>query len=167
MLIALGASAINMGTRFVATVEAAVHQNVKNQIVANTERDTALVFRKFRNTARVARNAVSDQVLEIERREGTAFADIAALASGARGREAVLQNGRMDDGLWWTGQSQALITEVLTCGQVVESIVAEAEDLLTRRLNSLVVDLGRRNGTTLHRRAGVRPSAAEEASHAV
>lgn len=165
--LALGASAINMGTRFVATAEAIVHQNVKDQIVANTERDTALVFRKFRNTARVARNAVSDQILEIERREGTTFADIAALASGARGREAVLQNGRMDDGLWWTGQSQALITEVLTCRQVVESIVAEAEDLLTRRLNSLVVDLGRRNGTTPHRGAVVKPSAAEEPSHAV
>jgi NADH:quinone reductase (non-electrogenic) len=136
--LALGASAINMGTRFVATTEAAVHPNVKDQIVANTERDTTLVFRKFRNTARVARNAVSEQIVEIEHQEDTTFEDIADLASGARGRESVLREGRMDDGMWWTGQSQALVREVLSCRQVVDSIVAEAEDLLTSRLRSLV-----------------------------
>jgi NADH:quinone reductase (non-electrogenic) len=144
--LALGASAINMGTRFVATVEADVHQNVKDQIVSNTELDTALVFRKFRNTARVARNAVSAEIREIEQQDGTAFADIAELASGARGREEVLANGRMDEGLWWTGQSQALVNEVLTCREVIERIVAEAEDLISRRLKSVVVGSGHRHG---------------------
>ena len=136
--LALGADAINMGTRFVATTEAGVHQNVKDQIVLNTERDTRLVFRKFRNTARVARNAVSEQIREIEDRPGTTFEDIASLASGARGRLSVLAEGNMDDGMWWAGQSQALVTEVLSCADVVQSIVAEAEDLLGRRLPDLL-----------------------------
>ena len=137
--LALGADAINMGTRFVATHEAPVHENVKQQIVANTERDTSLIFRKFRNTARVAKNAVSDQILEIERQPGTTFEDIAALASGARGRERVLADGVMGDGLWWAGQSQGLITEVLSCRQVVESIVAEAEDIIFSRMARALV----------------------------
>lgn len=132
--LALGADAINMGTRFVATIEAPVHQNVKDQIVANTERDTNLVFRKFRNTARVAKNAVSDRIREIEAEEGTTFDNIAELAAGARGRQRVLTEGHMDDGLWWAGQSQGLITEVLTCRQVVDSVVAEAAEIIRTRL---------------------------------
>ncbi|ABL81366.1 MULTISPECIES: nitronate monooxygenase family protein [unclassified Nocardioides] len=132
--LALGASAINMGTRFVATVEAQVHDNVKQQIVRNTERDTNLVFRKFRNTARVAKNAYSDEIREIEARPGSTFEDIAHLASGARGRESVLGKGLMDDGLWWTGQAQGLITEVLTCQQVVDDVVGEARELIGSRL---------------------------------
>lgn len=136
--LALGASAINMGTRFVATDEAAVHQNVKDQIVANTERDTNVIFRKFRNSARVAKNAVSDQIIEIENRDGTTFADVAELASGARGRQRVLAEGDMDDGLWWSGQSQALVTEVMSCQAVVDSIVAEAEEILNSRLNTMM-----------------------------
>lgn len=135
--LALGASAINMGTRFVATTEANVHANVKQQIVDNTERDTTLIFRKFRNTARVARNAVSEEIRAIEDKEGTTFEDIAHLASGVRGRENVLAQGRMDDGLWWSGQSQGLITEVLSCQQVVDQIMGEAEEIIASRLPGL------------------------------
>ncbi|OZF07775.1 nitronate monooxygenase [Rhodococcus sp. 15-1154-1] len=137
--LALGADAINMGTRFVATAEAPVHPNVKDRIVANTERDTNLIFRKFRNTARVAKNAVSDEILEIESREGTTFENIAALASGARGRQNVLIEGRMDDGLWWVGQSQALVTDIPTCADVVRRIIDDAEELIDRRLAGLVL----------------------------
>lgn len=136
--LALGAQAINMGTRFVATTEAGVHQNVKDQIVSNTERDTMLVFRPFRNTARVAKNAISQQIVDIEARPGATFGDVAHLASGVRGRTNVLGQGRMDDGMWWTGQSQALIDEVMTSKEVVESIVAEAEEILSQRLASIV-----------------------------
>lgn len=132
--LALGADAINMGTRFLATIEAPVHQNVKDQIVANTERDTNLIFRKFRNTARVAKNAVSDRIREIEAEDGTTFDNIAELAAGARGRQRVLTEGHMDDGLWWAGQSQGLITEVLTCRQVVDSVVAEAAEIIRTRM---------------------------------
>lgn len=144
--LALGADAINMGTRFVATTEAGVHANVKDQIVANTERDTRLVFRKFRNTARVARNAISEEIREIERRPGTTFDDIAALASGARGRQSVLAEGLMDDGMWWAGQSQGLVTEVRSCADVVESIVTEAKTILGHTLPDLLAPSSARRG---------------------
>lgn len=132
--LALGASGINMGTRFVATHEAPIHENVKQQIVANTERDTVLIFRMFKNTARVARNSISEEILEISSRPGATFADIADLASGVRGREQVLTNGDMEGGLWWAGQSQGLIHEVLSCREVIESIVDEAEQVIGDRL---------------------------------
>lgn len=132
--LALGADAINMGTRFVATTEAPVHENVKRQIVANDERATTLVFREFRNTARVARNAVSEEIVEISRRPGAAFEDVAHLASGERGRREVLGGGDMDGGLWWAGQSQGLIDEVLSCREVVEGIVTTAEQIIDKRL---------------------------------
>lgn len=141
--LALGAHAINMGTRFVATVESCVHDNVKRQIVANTERDTNLVFRKFRNTARVAKNAISDRIREIEQEPDSSFEDIAELASGARGREAVLAQGRMDDGMWWAGQSQALINGVLTCERVVDDIIGEAEELIGHRMPALATRTAR------------------------
>ncbi len=132
--LALGADAVNMGTRFVATKEAAVHENVKRQIVANDERSTNVVFRKFRNTARVAKNAVSDAVIDIEARPDSTFDDIAELVSGKRGRTRVLAEGNMDDGLWWAGQSQGLIHDVPSCRELIERIVAEACDLITNRL---------------------------------
>ncbi|MBZ5736130.1 nitronate monooxygenase [Nocardioides sp. TRM66260-LWL] len=136
--LALGADAVNMGTRFVASAEAPVHENVKQQIVANDERDTVLVFRRFRNTARVVRNAVSERILEITAREDATFDDIADLASGVRGRANVLAEGRMEDGLWWAGQTQGLIDEVLECRAIVEGIVAEAEEIIAERLAGLV-----------------------------
>ncbi|WP_457967006.1 nitronate monooxygenase [Arthrobacter sp. D1-29] len=136
--LSLGASGINMGTRFVATHEAPVHENVKKQIVANNERDTVLVFRMFKNTARVARNSISEEILEISSKPGATFEDIAHLASGVRGRDRVLGGGEMEDGLWWGGQSQGLIDEVLSAREVVDSIVAEAEDVITRLLANQV-----------------------------
>jgi NAD(P)H-dependent flavin oxidoreductase YrpB (nitropropane dioxygenase family) len=136
--LALGASAVNMGTRFVATAEASVHENVKRQIVANDERSTQVVFREFRNTARVARNAVSERIAEIGRRPDATFADVAELASGKRGRERVLRHGEMDDGMWWAGQSQGLIDSVGTCAEVVTAIMAEAEEIAAHTLPGLV-----------------------------
>ncbi|WP_040841019.1 NAD(P)H-dependent flavin oxidoreductase [Nocardia brevicatena] len=132
--LALGADAINMGTRFVATTEAPVHENVKRQIVANDERATTLVFREFRNTARVARNAVSEEIVEISRRPGAVFEDVAHLASGERGRREVLGGGDRDGGLWWAGQAQGLIDEVLSCREVVDGIVTTAEQIIDKRL---------------------------------
>lgn len=136
--LALGASAVNMGTRFMATTEAMIHENVKQQIVTNTERDTIIVFREFHNSARVARNSISEQIAEISRRPGATFDDIAQLASGGRGREAVLERGDMEGGMWWASQAQGLIHDVDTCANVVSAIVAEAEELMTRRLPALV-----------------------------
>jgi len=136
--LALGASAINMGTRFVATQEAPVHVNVKNQIVANDERATRLVFRKFRNTARVARNAISEEISGIEAQAGTTFADIAHLASGERGRREVLGAGEMDNGMWWAGQSQGLIHDVPTCAELIASIMDEAKAIVASRLPAVL-----------------------------
>lgn len=132
--LALGASAINMGTRFIATLEAPVHENVKNQIVANNERDTLIVFREFHNSARVARNSVSEEILRISQEEGKSFEDIAHLASGRRGREEVLLKGNMEDGLWWAGQSQGLIHEVASCQEVVDTILKDARNIILERL---------------------------------
>ncbi len=136
--LALGADAVNMGTRFMATTEAPIHENVKKQIVANDERDTVLVFRTFHNTARVARNKIAEEISEIGTRAGATFADVAELASGARGREAVLGAGDMEGGMWWAGQSQGLIDYIDTCESVVTRIVTEAEDTITSRLAALV-----------------------------
>jgi nitronate monooxygenase len=130
--LALGAQAVNMGTRFVATVEAPVHDNVKRQIVANNERSTTMIFRKFRNSARVATNSISTRVVEIEREPDTTFDDIAELVSGRRGRERVLGNGDMEDGLWWAGQTQGLIHDVPTVAELVARIVADAEAAISR-----------------------------------
>jgi nitronate monooxygenase len=136
--LALGADAVNMGTRFVATAEAPVHENVKAQLVANDERSTILVFRKFRNTARVVRNSVSEEIVAIEAQPDTTFADIAALASGARGRSAVLAGGDTEGGMWWAGMTQGLIHDVPTVDELVSRMVAEAESIIDARLVGLV-----------------------------
>ncbi|MFJ6569345.1 NAD(P)H-dependent flavin oxidoreductase [Streptomyces sp. NPDC091292] len=136
--LALGASAVNMGTRFMATVEAPIHDNVKKQIVANTELDTVLVFREFHNSARVARNSVSERIADLGSRPGAAFEDIADLASGRRGRSAVLGAGEMEGGMWWASQAQGLIHDIDTCRNVVDRIVSDAEAVIRERLGTAV-----------------------------
>lgn len=136
--LALGASAANMGTRFIATTEAPVHENVKRRIVENDERDTLIVFREFHNSARVARNSISEQIAEIGRRPGATFADVAALASGARGRERVLQSGDMEDGMWWASQAQGLVHDIDSVDNVVNAIIAEAERTIRGRLANTI-----------------------------
>ncbi|WP_432974879.1 NAD(P)H-dependent flavin oxidoreductase [Dactylosporangium sp. CA-233914] len=136
--LSLGACAANMGTRFMATTEAPIHDNVKQQIVANCERDTTIVFREFGNSARVARNAVSEEIAQISRQPGAAFADVAHLASGARGRERVLAAGAMQDGMWWASQAQGLIEDVDSCENVVNGIIAGAEEIIRDRLPGLL-----------------------------
>jgi NAD(P)H-dependent flavin oxidoreductase YrpB (nitropropane dioxygenase family) len=132
--LALGAEAVNMGTRFVATVESPIHENLKRAIVENSERSTNMVFRKFKNSARVAKNQVSDEIVEIERQQDTTFADIAALASGARGRERVIENGEVDGGMWWAGQAQGLINDIPTVGELIKRIITDSENLVNQRL---------------------------------
>jgi nitronate monooxygenase len=132
--LALGACAINMGTRFEATAEAPIHPNVKAQIVANDERGTQIVFREFGNTARVARNSVSRDIARLGARPGAAFSDVAALASGKRGRQRVLREGDVEGGMWWAGQAQGLIDSVESCETVVRTIVADAESIIRGRL---------------------------------
>ena len=92
------------------------------------------MFREFDNTARVARNSISEQIVEISRQPGATFGDVAHLASGARGREQVYGNGDVEGGLWWASQAQGLIDEVASCDDVVASILAEAHRIVTRDL---------------------------------
>ncbi|MGW7757596.1 NAD(P)H-dependent flavin oxidoreductase [Streptomyces violaceusniger] len=136
--LALGADAVSMGTRFVATREAPVHENVKRQIVDHDERSTVMVFRKFRNTARVARNAISEEVVAIESREESTFADVSDLVSGQRSRSEALAKGNMDGGMWWAGQTQGLIDDVPTCAALMARLIGEAEEIITQRLASVV-----------------------------
>lgn len=131
--LALGAEGINMGTRFCATREAPIHDAVKQFIVANDERATNLIFRRFHNTGRVARNSVSDRVVEISQRPDAVFEDIRPLVGGALGRQA-LETGDLDAGLIWAGQIQGLIHDIPTCQDLIARIVAEAQSIIDDRL---------------------------------
>jgi nitronate monooxygenase len=128
--LALGASGVNMGTRFMATTEAPIHQNVKNQIVANDALATQVVFREFGNTSRVARNSVSEEIARRSQRPGATFDDVAELASGVRGRTEVLQKGDLENGMWWASQAQGLIRKVASCAEIIETIIRDAEDIV-------------------------------------
>ncbi len=134
--LALGADGINMGTRFTATVEAPIHQSFKDAMVANDERSTDLIFRTFRNTARVAKNEISQQVVAAER-EGKDFSAVADLVKGVRGREG-LSTGDTNHGIWSAGMIQGLIHDVPTCEVLVSRIVKDAEAIITQRLAGMV-----------------------------
>jgi NAD(P)H-dependent flavin oxidoreductase YrpB (nitropropane dioxygenase family) len=136
--LALGCDGANMGTRFMATVEAPIHEKVKQQIVAGDERSTNLIFRTLHNTARVARNAISDEVVAIERSGNATFDDVKDLVAGVRGA-AVLENGEMDAGIWSAGQTQALIHDIPTCRELVARIICEAEAIIRERLAEFIV----------------------------
>ena len=129
--LALGADGMNMGTRFMTTKEAPVHDKIKQQMVENDELSTDLIFRTLRNTARVAKNSVSQQVVEIESRGNCTIDDIAHLVSGQRGR-AALEEGDLDDGIWSAGIVQGLIHDIPTVAELVTRIMDEAEQIIGR-----------------------------------
>jgi nitronate monooxygenase len=135
--LALGAEAINMGTRFLATVEAGVHENMKQKLVEAEERDTALIFRTMRNTARVFKNSVAEKVIEIEAGGGT-IEDVAPLVAGERGRAAMAE-GDLEGGIWSAGMVAGLIHDIPTCQELIERIVSEAEELIAKRIGPAVV----------------------------
>ena len=131
---ALGADGINMGTRFMATVEAPVHDNVKQAMVNGSELDTAHIFRSLRNTARVYKNSVAEKVLEIEARPGdTDFADLKDLVAGVKGRK-VFETGEMELGIWTAGMVMGIIDDIPTCEALVQSIASDCEDIIKSRL---------------------------------
>ncbi|MGB2893001.1 MAG: nitronate monooxygenase family protein [Albidovulum sp.] len=126
----LGAEGVNMGTRFCATREAPIHDNIKRAIIAATERDTNLIFRTLRNTGRVLKNSVSDDVVAIENRPGGAtFEDIRPLVAGARGK-AALESGDVDAGLVWASQVMGLMDDIPTCAELLERMVAECREAM-------------------------------------
>lgn len=127
----LGAEGINMGTRFCATKEAPMHDSIKQALVNATERDTRLIFRTLNNTARVLKNAISDEVVAKEYREGgVEFAEIRPLVAGARG-QAALNSGEVDDGVITAGQVVGLIDDIPTCAELLDRIVADCDERLS------------------------------------
>ncbi|WAL69534.1 nitronate monooxygenase family protein [Amycolatopsis cynarae] len=134
--LALGADGINMGTRFLATAEAPVHDNVKRRLVEATERDTELIFRPLRNTARVAGNSVSRSVVEILAGGGK-FEDVRDLVAGARGRK-VFEEGDLELGIWSAGMVQGLIHDIPTVAELIDRIVTEAREIITGRLATVL-----------------------------
>jgi len=132
--LALGAEGINMGTRFIATQEAPVHQHVKDAIVAASELDTRLVMRPLRNTERVLKNAAVDRLLEKEKLLGTGlrFEDIVDEVAGVYPK--IMLEGDMDAGAWSCGMVAGLIHDIPTVKALIDRIMAEAEAIIAQRL---------------------------------
>lgn len=136
--LAMGADGINMGTRFMVTKEAPIHDNVKQRMIEATELDTALIYRSFRNTARVFKNSVAEKVVKIEARPGeTKFEEIQPLVQGVKGRE-LFDGGDLDKGIWSAGMIVGLIDDNPSCEDLVARIVTEAEDILSNRLRQMI-----------------------------
>ena len=132
--LALGAEGMNMGTRFIATKEAPVHENVKQAIVAASELDTRLVMRSLRNTERVLRNGAVDRLLEKERALGAnlKFEDIINEVAGVYPK--IMLEGTMDAGTWSCGMVTGLIHDVPTVKELIDRIMLEADDIIHKRL---------------------------------
>jgi len=130
----LGAEGVNMGTRFIATKEAPVHENVKQAILAASELDTRLVMRPLRNTERVLNNVAVERLLEKEKALGAnlKFEDIIAEVGGVYPR--IMQDGEMDAGAWSCGMVVGLIHDIPTCKELVDGVMAEAEAIIRKRL---------------------------------
>ncbi|KAI9707616.1 MAG: hypothetical protein M1836_000577 [Candelina mexicana] len=138
--LSLGAEGINMGTRFMCTVEAPIHQKVKEAIVDAQETDTELVLRRWRNTSRLFGNKVAKEAVKIEKESTSGkFEEVAPYVSGKRGREVFL-NGDVDYGVWTAGQVIGLIHDIPSCDELVKRIEHEAEETLSRASALIVGD---------------------------
>jgi nitronate monooxygenase len=137
--LAMGADGINMGTRFIATKEAPVHENVKQALVAASELDTRLVMRALRNTERVLNNPAVERLLEKERSLGAdlKFEDIIGEVAGVYPR--VMQNGEMEAGAWSCGMVAGLIYDIPTVDELIKRIIAEANAIITKRLAGFAI----------------------------
>jgi NADH:quinone reductase (non-electrogenic) len=136
--IALGAAGMNMGTRFIATVEAPVHQNVKDAIVAASELDTRLVMRQLRNTERVLTNAAVERLIVKEKELGAniKFEDIIEEVAGVYPK--IMKDGTMDAGAWSCGMVAGLIHDIPTCRELIDRIMSEAEDIIRSRMMGML-----------------------------
>ena len=137
--LAMGAEGINMGTRFMATKEAPIHQNVKDALVEATELDTTLIMRPLRNTERVLKNTAVDRILQKEKDLGDKLQiqDIFGEVAGVYPK--IMKDGTMDAGAWSCGMVAGLIHDIPTCKELVERIVSEAEQIINERLNKVQV----------------------------
>lgn len=136
--LSLGAHGVNMGTRFMCTTESPIADGVKKAIVDATERDTELIFRPLRNTARVASNSISREVVQILA-DGGEFADVRDLVAGSRGKK-VYEDGDLEAGIWTAGMVQGLIHDIVPAGEIVTRTVAEAENILRRLTATFSLD---------------------------
>ncbi|KAG2216165.1 hypothetical protein INT45_001603 [Circinella minor] len=136
--LALGAEGINMGTRFMCTKEAPIHPNIKQAIVEADERSTALLYRPFRNTARVFKNEVAIEVNRREKDPHVQFDDIKELVAGTRGRQSYI-TGDKDYGIWSAGLAIGLIHDIPTCEELVHRISLDAETMIRKRFTKLLV----------------------------
>jgi NAD(P)H-dependent flavin oxidoreductase YrpB (nitropropane dioxygenase family) len=135
----LGACGVNMGTRFLCTVESPIHVNIKEQIVKAQETDTQLLLRRWRNTTRLYKNKVTEDAWKVEQESTSGeFSEIAPYVSGKRGREVFI-NGDPEHGVWTAGQVIGLIHDIPTCDVLIKRIEKEAEETLKDRLSTLVV----------------------------
>jgi len=136
--LAMGADGMNLGTRFIATVEAPVHAHVKQAIVAASELDTRLIMRPLRNTERVLNNAAVGRLLEKEKTLGASitFADIFEEVAGVY--PAIMQRGEMDAGGWSCGMVVGLIHDIPTCKELIDRIMSDAEAIIRGRLEKLL-----------------------------
>jgi NAD(P)H-dependent flavin oxidoreductase YrpB (nitropropane dioxygenase family) len=131
--LSLGAEGINMGTRFCATVEAPVHDNVKQAYLDNDERGTNLIFRSLHNTARVGKSPVSDEVVRRLQLPDAKYRDVAELVSGVDGAK-LLKTGDLSLGIYWASVAQGLIHDIPTCQELIDRIIAEADAIVSNRL---------------------------------
>ena len=125
-----------MGTRFMATKEAGIHQNVKDKMTEANELSTNLMFRTMHNTARVFKTSISDQVVEIESSGSATFEDVKDLVAGQRGR-VVFEEGDLEHGIWSAGISVARVKDVPSCQEMVSRLVSDAEKIIDGRLQSV------------------------------
>ena len=130
--LALGAEGINMGTRFMVTQEAPIHNDIKQRIVEMDETQTSLIFRSFRNTARVYTNSVAKKVVEIEKAGGD-FGQVHALVSG-KNQDIAWTTGDIDAGMVTVGMCGGLIKDIPTCAELVDNIMTDANQIITGRL---------------------------------
>jgi len=133
--LALGCEGVNMGTRFLATQEAPIHDGIKQKIVEMDENQTQLIFRKFRNTARVYKNSVAEKVAEIEAAGGD-FKDVHAYVSGEKQEEA-WSTGNIEAGMVTAGMSGALVKDVPSCQELIDRIVSDARSIIQGRLAAI------------------------------
>jgi len=136
--LALGADGINMGTRFIATTDAPVHQNVKDAILAASELDTRLVMRPLRNTERVIVNDAVEKLLEVEREKGAdlEIADISEYVGGVYPK--VMIDGDMEAGAWSCGMVAGLIHDVPSCAELIDRMMRQAEEIIRGRLQAVL-----------------------------
>jgi NADH:quinone reductase (non-electrogenic) len=133
----LGAEGINMGTRFCATQEAQIHPNVKQAYVDNDERGSFLIFRNFKNTARVGKSEVAEEVVRRLSKPDATFDDVKELVAGSAGKQ-LLETGDLSKGVFWAGMVQGLIHDIPTCQVLIDRVIADAETIFKRRMPAMM-----------------------------